>query len=211
MSSWAVITVNFQASPGTPDVHNSSGLLLGDGPEVRIGWFDTSTFDFGANGGNLNAVDGVWTQLGNSVNIGSVGGQFGRFTGSEEGDLATFTGKQIFLWILETSDGNAVQGDYGNVTEHGIFFVDDVSNDWVFPASDLAPNDETSIFTADLFNDSSGTTPIGTALWGSLEGKGGDSFGHLRLAAVPEPEEYAFIAGLSLVVFAGLRRRFARA
>lgn len=185
----AAITVDYMAGLGQRTLADKQNNTLADGNEVRIGFF-VAGFDVAANGGDLLALDGAWTEYDATSVITLLGTQSGSFTGSMAlNDLAmNFSGQRIHLWVLDTSDNLVPDGTYSNVDEWGIY-TNLTDPAWVFPTEGVAPN-----FT------SVSTDGVTDALVGSV--------GALSLQTIPEPTA-PFLAVLAGGL-ACLRRRRTR-
>jgi hypothetical protein len=185
----AQLTVDFQGGLGLRNVVDSAGIPLGNGNEVRIGYFDTG-FELAANASDLGALDQAWNQLG-STPITTVFSEPGRFSGSAPVPEGT-SDQTLVLWIFKTSGNTAPLTDYSNVTEFGLFGSTAAS--WTLPATPpiLPETLQLTSSQVDLFYHG-----------GAISGDPGS----LQLAAVPEPAHFALATGLLLAGFGVYRRR----
>ena len=133
-SCHAVVTVEYHADTGTRNVVDSAGKTLADGNELRIGYLKEG-FDPAKDGGNIAAVANAWRSL-HQTKIQTLFGEAGRYYDSCTYSEADFADKSICLWILKTSNNEAVLGDLSNVTEYGLFSV---KNGTKFPNPDVPP------------------------------------------------------------------------
>jgi hypothetical protein len=184
----AQLIVSF-SSIGGPNFVDDVGVALPDGNEVRIGYFD-STFDVAANAGNLVSLQGAFHEFGATTTettfLGS--GQIGGSVSGTSSGSNSFETKQIYLWAFKTTDTQAPDSSFSNVSDYGLF--SSTQTNWKFPATASPPGNLTSIFTPEVNESFHAAILAGSP-------------GSLELAAVPEPQFYALATGLGMLVFAG--------
>lgn len=197
----ASITVNYNAAPGSRDVVAADGAtLLENDNEVRIGFFNGLTDQDvrdNADGtlAGLQTLGGAWTQF-DSTLIKNVGGEDGRYADGLSKTDATFDNQKVFVWIFRVSGvDKSVAGDYSNVDEYGIF--SSTAANWIFPVEGSLPGDDTTTVISSEVDD---------VFFGSLVGA--PDTGSLSLAAVPEPRDFGLVAGIGLIGFVLVRKRF---
>ena len=188
----AVITVQYSAGTLTPnrDVVDSGSTQLAIGNTVSIGYFDGG-FDPDTEAGNLTSLLSSWNEV-HATAIGSGSGIDGQDTAGHFGGTynggngGVEQGQALYLLIYQTNDDSAFDPGTDNqskIAEYGLFRGNTDSEDWVFP-SDGASN--TLTITSD---------DVTNAYWGAIVA---GSPGSIQLAAVPEPEEYAYDRGACL-------------
>jgi hypothetical protein len=187
----AQLIVSF-SSIGGPNFVDDVGIAVPDGNEVRIGYFD-GTFDVAANAGNLVSLEGAFHEFGATTTettfLGS--GQIGGSVSAVSSGANSFENQKIYLWAFKTTDAQAPNASFSNVSDYGLF--SSTQTNWKFPATASPPGNLTSIFTPEV--DQSFHAGILAGSPGSLE-----------LATVPEPEFCALVTGLGMLAFAGARR-----
>ena len=130
----AVVTIEYHADTGTRNVVDSTGKILANGNEVRIGYFKDG-FNPANDGKNIHEVASAWCEL-HRTTIQVVFDEGGRFYGNQSYSDSEFTDKTICLWILKTSNNDPVFNDFSNVKEYGIFSA---KTGWKLPDPEIIP------------------------------------------------------------------------
>jgi len=145
----SAIEVTYLGTTGLRSVGTNLLDPLTPGHEVRIGTLDPAYTPSETDAPGV--VSAAWSAFGSTL-IRELDGEPGRFgaTARQSGDA--FKGKPVWLWILRTEDGNAVNADFSNVVAHGLFR----HSGWTFPTSDFPGLNRVTIGTNEI-----DTHPIG--------------------------------------------------
>lgn len=144
----ASVTIDFTAQTGQRHVVDHDGEPVPDNVgEVRIGVLDDG-FDLVRHGNDLQRVQEAWTQLG-TTRICTILGEESRFSARTVVEDPSLTGRKVYLWILTTRNRDAVEPDFSNVRDHGIF--SSTSPSWQVPSGEtLAPLNSTLIHSSQV-------------------------------------------------------------
>ncbi|MGK0188744.1 MAG: hypothetical protein ACI9R3_004558 [Verrucomicrobiales bacterium] len=136
------INVDSIAQPGQPFIASSSGVAAKDGSILHVGSFPEG---FEPLGVDLTTIAKKWLPFG-KIEIRTLAGQPGRFSGSCTGDSSIFIGKRVYWWIVETDTGSPA-ADLSNVTTWGLFSSD--ARNWLFPSPGAPPTNTTLLSSSD--------------------------------------------------------------
>ena len=170
----AQMSLVYTGAAGESNVVNSLGTAI-NGDTVSIGVF-TNGFDptLPGNASNLAALQGHWANF-DSTTTHQILGVDGRFAGSSPTvNDPIFLGKQIYLWVTETSGST--------VTEYGLFSSS--NPDWIFPSQAPSGNPALNPISSNEVNE---------FLFGDGISSGGGGSLQTAVTVVPEPSSLALI------------------
>jgi hypothetical protein len=168
-------------------LYASSGSSLLNGNKVAIGYFDTG-FDVGANAGNLANLASAWNEITSTVVSLFEPGKF--FGSPATISNPALTGTKAYLFAWQTPGNSAPSDNVTGVTAYGLFSA----NSWTISGTS-SPTSPQVLYSFDVTE----------LLHGSRYPESSSGPG-LMLSPVPEPHEYAAVAGLGLAAFAAWRR-----
>ncbi len=129
----AVITVTTSAGAGEPRFVLADGATpVPNGVQYQVGTFPEGT-DLSAAGGTPSAWYASWQEFARDVVYTNPTTLEAGSAGEDLVGLDYFAAKPAYWWVLLTSDGMAVAGDFSNVVQQALFRG--VSPAWQFPAT----------------------------------------------------------------------------
>lgn len=171
------IEVSYLATSGLRDVASPIHLPLAAGHEVRLGTFeDGFTPPAGATPADLGAQ---WRAF-DVTEVREIDGEPSRFGAEASSTDSFFEGRNIWMWVLRTTDALAVEADYSNVTAQGLYRAD---SGWTFPTGGGLPGQNRltitsseadispigSLTDASLLLETTGAVLPGYADWAAVE------------------------------------------